>query len=244
MTFDEWLIDRLRTAGAYAGTMDGVHGREVIAALERFQRANSLKVTGKADAATVAELRVVKRSGDSGVKTYDKAPELPKEPVWMREARRFVGQKEIPGPKSNPVIMGWAKRFGGWIANYFSDDDIPWCGLFIGHVIATTLPKEPLPANPLGALQWRKFGKETPASLGAILVFSRSGGGHVGIYVGEDKSHYHVLGGNQSNMVNVTRIDKSRLVAGGIRWPKTGEAPIGGKVTLSTSGVPVSTNEA
>lgn len=244
MTFDEWLINRLRAAGAYAGVMDGVHGREVHAALERFQRGHGLKITGMADADTVAALRVVKPSGNKALKIYDKAPSQPIEPVWMREARRLMGQKEIPGPKSNPVIMGWAKRFGGWIANYFTNDDIPWCGLFIGHVIAITLPKEPLPANPLGALEWRKFGKLTHACVGAILVFSRTGGGHVGIYVGEDQTHFHVLGGNQSNTVNMTRIAKSRLVSNGIRWPKTGETPIGGKVMLSASGVPVSTNEA
>ena len=47
--------------------------------------------------------------------------------------------------------------------------------------------------------------------LGHILTFTRNGGGHVGIYVGEDTTCYHVLGGNQSNQVNVMRIEKSRL---------------------------------
>jgi hypothetical protein len=47
--------------------------------------------------------------------------------------------------------------------------------------------------------------------LGDVLVFTRhGGGGHVGFYVGEDETCYHVLGGNQSNMVNTTRILKSR----------------------------------
>ena len=32
-------------------------------------------------------------------------PELP----WIAEARKHVGQKEIKGPKHNPVIMGWIK---------------------------------------------------------------------------------------------------------------------------------------
>ena len=35
--------------------------------------------------------------------------------------------------------------------------------------------------------------------LGDILTFKRNGGGHVGLYVGEDKDCYHVLGGNQGN---------------------------------------------
>jgi len=47
--------------------------------------------------------------------------------------------------------------------------------------------------------------------LGDILVFSRKGGGHVGFYVAEDATAYHVLGGNQSDSVSITRIAKSRL---------------------------------
>jgi cell wall-associated NlpC family hydrolase len=50
---------------------------------------------------------------------------------------------------------------------------------------------------------------------GDVLTFRRNGGGHVGIYVGEDDVCYHVLGGNQSNMVNITRIEKKRCA--GIR---------------------------
>ena len=43
------------------------------------------------------------------------------------------------------------------------------------------------------------------------------GGGHVGLYIADDESCYHVLGGNQSNQVNIIRIAKDRLVA--IRRP-------------------------
>ena len=37
--------------------------------------------------------------------------------------------------------------------------------------------------------------------------------GHVGFYAGEDDSHYHVLGGNQSDRVCITRVSKGRLYA-------------------------------
>lgn len=241
-TFDEWLIARLRHHGAYDGAMDGAHGRGVIVALERFQRAENLPVTGKADANTVAALRIESRSPISGMTNYGASVTIPAEPVWMREARRFEGLKEIAGYKSNATIMGWAKRFGGWIASFYTNDDIPWCGLFVGHVIAVTLPREKLPSNPLGALNWQTFGRQASPAVGAILAFKRSGGGHVGFYVGEDRTHYHVLGGNQSNAVNVARVEKSRLVA--VRWPTTGEAPVGGAVQLAASGAPVSKTEA
>ncbi|NTA10727.1 TIGR02594 family protein [Agrobacterium tumefaciens] len=238
MNFDQWLIWRLRLHGAYAGSMDGAHGRAVIDAIKKFQFAEKLPETGKADAATVEALR--KQPGLSMVKV--EAPKQPVEPVWMREARRYMGLKEIAGPKSNPVIIGWAKKLGGWIAGYYTDDDIPWCGLAVANWISTPLPGEFLPSNPLGALNWSTFGRDVPVCVGAILVFRRPGGGHVGFYVGEDRTHYYVLGGNQNNSVSITRIEKSRLVAS--RWPKTGEPPVPGRVQLSATGAPISRNEA
>ncbi|KRB58476.1 hypothetical protein ASE04_27575 [Rhizobium sp. Root708] len=240
MNFDQWLISRLRSHGAYAGLYDDAHGRAVIDALEKFQEAAGLPVTGKADQATVDALRVDARSIDGVISVVPQ--KVPAEPVWMREARRYMGLKEVVGSGSNPTIIGWAKRAGGWIANYFTDDDIAWCGLFVQNAISVTLPKEFLPSNPLGALNWKAFGRQASPALGAILVFSRSGGGHVGFYVGEDRTHFHVLGGNQDNSVSIKRVEKARLV--GMRWPLTGEAPVGGSVQLSESGAPMSRSEA
>ncbi|OHV85818.1 TIGR02594 family protein [Ensifer sp. LCM 4579] len=241
-SFDAWLIKRLAAHGAYRAAQDSTHGRGVIAALKEFQRKLSLPVTGTATAVTVAALRRDPRSGGNSA-VAGEAPKIPAEPVWMREARRHMGLKEIAGPKSSATIMSWAKRFGGWIVSFYTNDDIPWCGLAVGHWIAVTLPEEQLPSNPLGALNWSKFGRGlTEPALGAILTFKRPGGGHVGLYAGEDGTHYHVLGGNQSNSVSVTRIEKTRCQA--IRWPTTGGEPIGGPVRLSASGVPASKNEA
>jgi hypothetical protein len=79
--------------------------------------------------------------------------------------------------------------------------------------------------------------------LGDILTFKRNGGGHVGFYVGEDKTHYHVLGGNQSNQVNVMRLAKSRLTqARRTAWKVAQPASVR-KVYLEAKGT-ISTNEA
>lgn len=237
-TFDEWVISRLRYHGAYGGVMDAVPGRAMVAALKDFQQSKGIKASGLADIATVAALRLQARG------TVGAAPTIPADPVWIREARRFMGLREIAGPKSNATILGWAKRFGGWVAGFYKNDDTPWCGLFVGHVISATLPDEFLPANPLSALAWGKFGSSVDVpSPGTILVFSRKGGGHVGFYVGEDNlGRYHVLGGNQSNSVSITPIDKERCVA--MRWPKTGGLrPLNGRVSVSATGA-TSKNEA
>lgn len=222
--------------------MDDVPGREMYRALERFQASEQLPVSGFADQATVNALRKGPSARASGLTVYERAPEVPAEPVWLHEARRLMGVQEIVGKGSNPIIISWAQKLGGWIKSFFSDDDIPWCGLFVAHVLGVTLPREPMPANPLGALNYNKFGRplEQPA-LGAIMTFSRQGGGHVGFYVGQDKTHFHILGGNQSNSVRISRIERSRLA--GIRWPKTGEPERPGLVFVGVAGVPASSNE-
>lgn len=131
-------------------------------------------------------------------------------PQILVKALELIGTKEIIGTIHNNVIMGWAKDLG--IEKIYTADEIAWCGLFMAIVckranVATGIT----PKEALWALNWNKFGtKQKVAMLGDILTFKRNGGGHVGIYVGEDSVCYHILGGNQSNMVCITRIEKKR----------------------------------
>ena len=82
------------------------------------------------------------------------------------------------------------------------------------------LPDEPLlSANPCWARNWLLFGQVVQPILGAVLIFERGSGGHVGFAMGQDDSHFYVLGGNQSDAVTIARIVKSRLL--GPRWPAT-----------------------
>jgi hypothetical protein len=46
-----------------------------------------------------------------------------------------------------------------------------------------------------------------------VLVFARDGGGHVGLYIGENDHYYFVLGGNQGDAVNIRAIAKHRMIA-------------------------------
>lgn len=144
---------------------------------------------------------------------------LPKEYEWLSrepaprmliEALKEFGVKEYPGSADNPVILGWAKETG--LERTYRDDIIPWCGLFMA-VVAKRAGKD-VPATPLWARSWAEWGDRAMlAALGDVLVFSRDGGGHVGLYVGEDSSCYHVLGGNQKDEVCIVRILKSRCIA-------------------------------
>jgi uncharacterized protein (TIGR02594 family) len=132
-----------------------------------------------------------------------------KAPNVLVEAIKLDGTQEIVGNQNNPVIMQWAKELG--LSDY-KNDEIPWCGLFVAIVIkrAGFTPVD----KPLWAKNWVNFGtKQTKAMLFDVLVFTRPGGaGHVGFYIGEDSTCYHVYAGNQSNRVNGTRILKSRCI--------------------------------
>lgn len=161
-------------------------------------------------------------------------------PAWIKTARALIGTREIPGPKSNQTILGWAKALGRKVGIAFVDDDTPWCGLFVGHVMSVNgyTPPDIL----VRASEWSKFGVHCPhLAFGAIAVFTRAGGGHVGFIVGQDATTLHILGGNQANAVNVTRIAKNRLTS--VRWP-AGVAMPKASVPNSVFNGKISQNEA
>jgi len=230
MTVSTLDVQRALKARSFdPGPLDGILGRKTIEALKEFQKHASIAVSGTPDTTTLTLLFPTKT-----------VPPL--KPIWYLEAERLKGIREGAGrAANNATIIAWAKGLGGWVRNFYTSDATPWCGLFVGHVIATTLPSEPLPNNPLGALEWKKFGRPLARpTTGAILVFKRLGGGHVGFYAGEDDDSYTVLGGNQSNMVNLTTIAKSRHVD--TRWPGGVPLPTTGAVRMT--GGKRSTNEA
>ena len=132
-------------------------------------------------------------------------------PKLVTEALACFGTKEIPGDKSNELILEWAKEVN--LQSAYRNDDVAWCGLFIAAMVKRS-GRDPI-ANPLWARNWSKWGKAgTPAPmLGDILVFSRGIGGHVAVYVAEDNVSFHVLGGNQSNTVNIVRVARHRMIA-------------------------------
>lgn len=161
-------------------------------------------------------------------------------PKVIDEALKLYGVKEKAGPANNPVIMQWADEVGQAAIGYkYAGDSVPWCGLTAAIVCQRAGKK--IPAGPLYALNWSKFGTAVAmrqglsvdqalmfvpgkaASFGDVLVFRREGGGHVGFYIGEDENYYAVLGGNQGDAVSFTWIAKARCVA--IRRPEYQSQP-------------------
>lgn len=144
---------------------------------------------------------------------------------WMNYALSFDGVAEVVGYRHNPTIIGWLKRLGAKkLGAVVNDDETPWCGTFVAEVMDTVGFK--LPSIVVRAASWDKFGQPCGVTYGAVLRFQRPGGGHVGFAVGKrkvnGKTQYRVFGGNQSNKVGYTWIEKERLISS--RWPA--ERPI------------------
>lgn len=144
---------------------------------------------------------------------YGWLPNLPVRPRMIDVGLSLLGTVEAPGAADNPIIMGWADEVG--VRPAYSGDAVPWCGLFMATVALRA--GKSLPGSPLWAKSWATFGRPlTPIEtqgLGDVLVFQRDGGGHVALYIGEDAEAFHVLGGNQSDRVSITRIARDRLYA-------------------------------
>jgi uncharacterized protein (TIGR02594 family) len=166
-------------------------------------------------------------------------------PKLIVEALKEYGVQEAPGAPSNPKILAWAQEVG--LGGQYRDDEEPWCGLFAA--VITKRAGYTVPQGPLLAAHWAAFGMPSPqAALGDVLVFNRFDkrgnliGGHVGIYVAEDKDAFHVLGGNESNRVTIVRVLKLRLRT--VRRPPYQQTPSNVKpIVVSIAGA-VSSNEA
>ena len=132
-------------------------------------------------------------------------------PNILVHALAEYGTREVKGHGNNPKILGWAKevdpRANDWLGNWYKSDSIPWCGLFVG--VCAARAGFPHGQSQLAALNWLKWGMAADKpSLGDVMIFKRKGGGHVGFYVGESSTHYHILGGNQGDEVNIRAFPK------------------------------------
>ncbi|TPG53108.1 TIGR02594 family protein [Sphingomonas glacialis] len=212
--------EALQAKGFDPGPTDGVRGRKTIAAILAFQAAAGLPADGIVGRQTLAKL--IPGANPAALTIASAIP-------WLAEAHTLIGLKEDTSAGSNEQILQWA------LEQHISyhDDDVPWCGLFVSHCIASQLPREPLPANPLGARAYQTFGKPISPQPGAVVVFWResleSGKGHVGFYVGEDQDrNFLILGGNQGNAVSIIGKPRERFLAA--RWPITGLPATGGPV--------------
>lgn len=190
----------------------------------------------------------VSRNNENGA-AYDRMKAAQPDYLWLFDepapkalliALSLYGTVEIPGPKSTRAILDMAKAVG--CQGVYSDDDIPWCGLFAWYCEFMSGWSDQIPPTkngigPLWADSWVNFGvKADQPMLGDIMPL----GGHVAFYIGEDAANYHVLGGNQSNAVNIRRFAKGRLLRQTARRPawRVAQPTNVRKIALSVKGIP------
>ena len=158
---------------------------------------------------------------------------------WITEAKTALGRNEA---RDRSWLMDWLRRDGRSLGDPAKN---PWCGDFVETCIRMALPDEPLLGalgiNPYWARNWLLFGNETKLVPGAVLIFERGSGGHVGFAIGLDDTHFFVLGGNQSDAVTIARIAKSRLL--GARWPATFPSRLQRLPTMKSGEFLTTTNE-
>lgn len=237
MDFNQQLIasqqGRLADLRYYRGRIDGACGPMTLNAFSDFKAAHGLRARPMPGPVTMASL------WSADAKPAPAPVANGNEPPWLVEARRLMGTREVPGARNNPVIMGWARDLDQW----YPGDDVAWCGLFVAHCMAAGAPNVPQNFNRLGARAWLGYGEETSEYAGAIAVFwrthpTKSWNGHVAIVTGTSDSAVRVIGGNQSDNVTETWIDRDRLL--GYRAPP---GWVGVTAPRARTGV-LSTNEA
>ena len=137
-------------------------------------------------------------------------------PPWMPIAEAELGVKEDPDEGENPRVIEYhaATRLKATL------DSVPWCSSFACWVMEQAGINHPESAR---ARAWLRWGEKllTPV-YGCIVVFDRGHGtGHVGFFIGFDGEKLKVLGGNQSNAVNIQSWPRYKVL--GFRWPKKDE---------------------
>lgn len=214
---------RLAELGFDPGPIDGIDGPQTQAATIAFKKSVGLRPRAYVGPITWAAL--MEDAPDS---------EIP----WMSEAIRVKGLHEA---RNRSQLVRWFDKSVSW----FDPREVAWCGAFVATVMRKWKSGITIPENPLGARNWASFGKSCKPQLGAVMVFWRvypkSWKGHVALYWGEDENAYHILGGNQSDAVTVTRISKDRFIDA--RWPHHTPQP-GIIKRLKPNGQPLSINEA
>ena len=157
---------------------------------------------------------------------------------WWPIALKEMGVEEVPGPMGNLRILEYlaSTTIGKDLAE---SDETPWCSAFANYCVERAGVQG---TNSAWARSWLKWGREWGTGLmtlaldgrsvvppaGAICVFERGSGGHVGFFAGlrvrwgeppgpDAIATMEVLGGNQGDRVQVSQYPASRLL--GVRVP-------------------------
>lgn len=133
----------------------------------------------------------------------------------IETALKYYGLTEqTTEAKNSPTIVKWLQYLLPWAKT----DEVAWCSAFVNGV-AMEAGFEHFDKGHGSALarMWLHKGTvvEQPI-LGDVVVLWRGSKdavtGHVGFFIRETENYIYILGGNQSNQVNITPFSKTRLL--------------------------------
>lgn len=224
------IQERLEQLG-YQQAVTGFFGEKTKYNVEQFQTKYNLGSDGIVGNKTYTKLLQLASYPDyltGEVPVGDTNIELKVELPWVVEAMKDLGVREIKGSQHNSeVLQMWKDAKLSGIKN----DEIPWCAGAMCAWLERAGIRSPRADSARSFVTWGK-GLDEP-EYGCIVVFTRNGGGHVGIAVGQDsKGNLLILGGNQGDMVKVSAFKRDRVSA--YRYPEL-PLPVCSPVDFSTS---------
>lgn len=130
----------------------------------------------------------------------------------LKIALKEYDTHELPGQPANPRIQQYFREVG---RPEWKSDEIPWCAVFLNWCLVQV--GAPTCGTGL-AESFLEYGTPTYSpELGDVVVFSaKQNGGkmnHVALFVREVNNLVYILGGNQSDTVNITSVPKSYVSA-------------------------------
>lgn len=141
-------------------------------------------------------------------------------PNWYQLAKTQVGTKEVKGAGNSKKILEYHKA----TTLQATEDSVPWCSSFVCWVLEACGIRSTRSAAARSYSSYGESVSKAKIQIGDIVVFQRGNSswqGHVGFFAGwanKDKTSVSVLGGNQSNSVNISSYPTYKLIA--IRRPK------------------------
>ena len=130
--------------------------------------------------------------------------------------------------KAEVGTVEWAKGDNPKVVAYFKDsgnpgvtnDETAWCAAFVGAMLRRAGVKSTGALNARSYLDWGTPVDRKNAQPGDVVIFKRGNSswqGHVAFFVKDRGALIDVLGGNQSNAVNIKGYQAASLL--GIRRP-------------------------
>ena len=212
---DVELVQSLLSKNGFSILIDGLCGKKTILAIENYQKNLGFwSPDGRIDpkGTTWNALMKGEQGGQQLAEKNSQKKGPHQKPKWISIAEAEIGTKENTSKtKHNPRVMEYHATTG--ITN---NDETPWCSSFVNWVMLKAGQGGTKSAM---AISWRKYGKKvSKPAYGAIAVIDWDGPGpgwkgHVGFVVGKQGDKLLILGGNQSNAVNIKRFGTSKIVA-------------------------------